>query len=90
MVAESKTLTREEFASLLKVGNTSAVNDPPANIPFEHKVRLIMLGYMADVSGRLRMTTPGRSRMAAGFKNRPPPPLSDLATEEGSPTQADT
>jgi hypothetical protein len=43
MVAETKTLTREEFASLLKVGNTSAVNDPPANIPFEHKVRLIRI-----------------------------------------------
>jgi hypothetical protein len=50
MVAESKTLTREEFASQLKVGNRSAVNDPPTNIPFEHEVRLIMLGYMADVS----------------------------------------
>jgi hypothetical protein len=68
MVAESKTLTREEFASLLKVGNTSAVNDPPANIPFEHEVRLIMRGYMADLSGRLRMTTPVRSRIAAGFE----------------------
>jgi hypothetical protein len=50
MVSESKTLTREEFASQLKVGDTSVVNDPQANIPFEHEVRLIMLGYMADVS----------------------------------------
>jgi hypothetical protein len=26
---------------------------------------------MADLSGRLRMTTPGRQRMTAGFEERP-------------------
>jgi hypothetical protein len=71
MAAESKMLTREEFASLLIVGNTSTVVDPPAAIPTEHSAKLIALGYMADLSGRLRMTTPGRQRLAAGFENKP-------------------
>ena len=66
MASESKKLTREEFASLLTVGNTCAVLEPV--IPAEHSTRLIALGYMAELSGRLRMTTPGRSRMAAGFE----------------------
>jgi len=35
-------------------------------IPPEHSARLIALGYMADIHGRLRMTTPGRIRLAAG------------------------
>ena len=58
-------LTREEFASLLKVGNWSA-RDPPAAIPVEHSAKLIALGYMVDLVGRLRMTTPGRHRIAVG------------------------
>jgi hypothetical protein len=70
MVPKSKKLTREEFASLLTVGNTSAVLEPPAVIPAEHSARLIALGYMADLSGRLRMTTAGRARIAAGVPKR--------------------
>jgi hypothetical protein len=62
MASKSEMLTREEFASLLAVGNTSAVSDPPAVIPAEHSARLIGLGYMADLGGKLRMTTPGRRR----------------------------
>jgi hypothetical protein len=73
MVSKSKMLTREEFASLLAVGNTCAVLEPPAVIPADHSARLIALGYMWDISGRLRMTTPGRSRIAVGFENRPLP-----------------
>jgi hypothetical protein len=74
MALTSKKLTREEFASLLKVANTSAVLDPPAVIPAEHSVRLIGLGYMADLAGRLRMTTVGRQRIAAEEnQNRPVP-----------------
>jgi hypothetical protein len=69
MVPKSKKLTREEFASLLKVGDTTVL-DPPAVIPAEHSARLIALGYMADLSGRLRMTTPGRARIAAGIRRR--------------------
>ena len=56
-----KQLTREEFASLLEVGNYSGI-DPPATIPVEHSAKLIALGYMVDLVGRLRMTTPGRQR----------------------------
>jgi hypothetical protein len=63
----SKRLSEQEFASLLTVGNT-AVNGPPTVIPAEHSARLIGLGYMRDLAGRLRMTTPGRSRIAAGFE----------------------
>ena len=74
MVTESKMLTREEFASLLTVRNTCAVLQAPAVIPAEHSARLIALGYMADIAGRLRMTTPGRLRIAAGFENGPQAP----------------
>jgi hypothetical protein len=66
MATESKILTSEEFASLVTVGNTSAVTSPPAVIPAEHRARLIALGYMVYLEGRLRMTTDGRIRMYAG------------------------
>jgi hypothetical protein len=68
MAAQSKMLTPEEFASLLTVGNTR-VNDSAPAIPAEHSARLIALGYVADLADRLRMTTPGRLRMAAGISN---------------------
>ena len=73
MASESAPLTPEEFASLLTVGNTSAVSDPPPIIPAAHSARLIELGYIADLFGRLRMTTLGRSRMPAEFENMPLP-----------------
>lgn len=66
MLTFDEMLTFEEFDSLLTVGNTSAVTSPPAAIPAEHSVRLIALGYMLDVAGRLRMTTRGRIRINAG------------------------
>jgi hypothetical protein len=67
MAAQSKTLSAEEFASLLTVGKTpAATTNPPAVIPAEHSVRLIALGYIVDIAGRLRMTTPGRIRIYAG------------------------
>jgi hypothetical protein len=65
----SKLLTGEEFASLLTVGNTVTPTSPPAVIPAAHSARLIALGYMVDIAGRLRMTTPGRIRLAAGISN---------------------
>jgi hypothetical protein len=67
MAKKPETLSREEFASLLTVGNTSVL-EPSAVIPAEHNARLIGLGYMADLGGRLRMTTPGRRRLAAGLE----------------------
>jgi hypothetical protein len=45
MASESEPLTPEEFASLLTVGNTCAVREPPAVIAAEHSARLIGLGY---------------------------------------------
>jgi hypothetical protein len=65
MVSEAKTLSREEFASLLTVGNTPVHGSAPV-IPAAHSARLIALGYMTDIAGRLRMTTPGRFRISAG------------------------
>jgi hypothetical protein len=65
MAPEAQTLTREEFASLLKIGETH-IHAPAPTIPAEHSARLIALGYMADLEGRLRMTTPGRIRIYAG------------------------
>ena len=70
MASKPKALTREEFASLLTVGRC-AVFDPPAAIPAEHSARLVKLGYIADIADRLRMTSPGRRRIEAGFENRP-------------------
>jgi hypothetical protein len=64
LLALGKELSFKEFASLLVVGNVRP-NDAPA-IPTEHSARLIALGYTADIGGRLRMTTPGRVRIAAG------------------------
>jgi hypothetical protein len=65
MTSKATTLTREEFASLLAVGNTPVHGSAPA-IPAVHSARLIALGYMVDIAGRLRMTTPGRFRIDAG------------------------
>jgi hypothetical protein len=65
MDLEAQILTPEEFASLLLVGNSSALFRPPV-VPAEHGDRLISLGYMVDIGGRLRMTTPGRIRIYAG------------------------
>jgi hypothetical protein len=75
MAPKAKILTREEFASLLTVGNTCAVLEPPAAIPADHSASLIRLGYMVNLSGRLRMTSLGRSRIKAGFEDGPPPIL---------------
>jgi hypothetical protein len=66
MALDVEMLSPEEFASLLLVGNTSAVARPPAVIPAAHGARLIALGYMVEIDGRLRMTTPGRVRIYAG------------------------
>jgi hypothetical protein len=48
-------------------------------IPPEHSARLIALGFIADIQGRLRMTTPGRIRLAAGM----PIPLTQVGFEGG-------
>ena len=58
-------LTEEEFKSLVTVGNTSEF-DRPAIIPAAHADTLIELGYIVDLAGRLRMTTPGRMRLRQG------------------------
>jgi hypothetical protein len=64
MASEAKTLSPEEFASLLTVGN-AVINNAAPVIPAEHSERLIALGYIVDQANRLRMTTPGRLRIYA-------------------------
>jgi hypothetical protein len=66
LLAVGRELTLDEFSSLLVVGNVGP-NDPAPVIPTEHSARLIALGYMAHMAGRLRMTGPGRVRIAAGL-----------------------
>jgi len=86
MATQSKMLTPEEFASLLTVGNTRVIDPAPA-IPAEHSARLIALGYLADLADRLRMTTPGRLRMAAGISNEVAAPGAALTRHPaGHPT----
>jgi hypothetical protein len=70
MAGEREMLTREEFASLLLVATPSTYRSQ-AVIPPEHRARLIELGYVADIQGKLRMTTPGRNRLAAGTYSSP-------------------
>ncbi|TYL96595.1 hypothetical protein FXB40_11110 [Bradyrhizobium rifense] len=65
MPPKTEPLTDKEFASLLVVGNVPP-NGPAPVIPVAHRDRLIALGYMAHLSGRLRMTTNGRVRIYAG------------------------
>jgi hypothetical protein len=65
MASEPTALTPPEFASLLAVGSVPVNGSVPA-IPTAHSARLIALGYMAAIQGRLRMTTPGRHLMYAG------------------------
>jgi hypothetical protein len=67
MALEAKEFTFREFASLLLAVGNAVVRGPAPAIPAEHSARLIALGYMADLEGRLRMTTPGRVRIAAGY-----------------------
>jgi hypothetical protein len=63
-MTEAPMLTAEEILSLFEVGN-SPIHGPAPAIPAAHSARLIDLGYMAFLEGRLRMTTPGRYRMYA-------------------------
>ena len=65
MALEAQMLTTEEFVSLLTVCN-AAINSSASAIPAAHSARLIALGYMVDLAGELRMTTPGRIRIYAG------------------------
>jgi hypothetical protein len=55
-------LTREEFASL----QHCAKGPMHRTIPPEHKDRLILLGYILELPGELRLTNAGRQRIAEG------------------------
>jgi hypothetical protein len=55
----------KSFASLLTVANTIVGHAAPV-IPVEHSARLIALGYMVHLEGRLRMTAHGRIRVYDG------------------------
>ena len=61
MAPSAPTLTREEFVSL-RDGAKGLMH----RIPFEHKARLIELGYIEEVHGGIRLTAAGRMRIAEG------------------------
>ena len=65
MALEAQMLTTEEFASLLTVGS-AAINSSAPAIPAAHSARLIALGYMVDLAGKLRMTTQDESGYMPG------------------------
>jgi hypothetical protein len=60
-VLSATALTREEFVSL-RDGAKGLMHRMSA----EHKVRLIELGYIEEVSGGIRLTGFGRMRIAEG------------------------
>jgi len=64
----SKPLSKEEFTSLVRVGDCALQTTAPAAIPAEHKRRLAELGYLMKLLGRLRVTTIGRRRIEVGFE----------------------
>jgi len=49
VVLKSKTLTHEEFVSLLVVGSPTSITDPPPRIHVEHSARLIALEFITDL-----------------------------------------
>jgi hypothetical protein len=63
MDSKSKPLiTREEFVSLLVIGNPSAITDLPSVIPAQHRARLIALGVNC---GPIRQATDDNPRQVA-------------------------
>ena len=84
MVSESEMLTREEFASLLIVGNTCAVREPPAVIPTKHSARLIALSRIAQLDQRTAL--PDQCLHSAEADVRPPRRKSGFETQLGHST----
>lgn len=65
MTTKSPTrLRKEEFISLLAIGNLSPINAGPLEIPAEHQTRLIELGFIVDLLGRLRVTSLGSALLS--------------------------
>ena len=63
-MTEVALLTRDQFISLLMVGDARP-NGPAPIIPIDHETLLIRLGFVVNLQGLLRMTTPGRLRIAS-------------------------
>jgi hypothetical protein len=78
MPRKAKILTIKEFASLRAVGDSEISGRPAPVIPAEHGARLIALGYMIQFCGGLRMTTPGRKRIAAGAHDASATPVDGM------------
>jgi hypothetical protein len=71
LMAEAEPLTRDQFVSLLMVGDARSNGYAPY-IPIADETLLIRLGYVEKVQGHLTMTAPGRVRIASveTFPNR--------------------
>jgi hypothetical protein len=61
MAPTAPPLTREEFV-IARDGAKGLMH----RIRFEHKARLIELGYIEEVFGGIRLTSAGRMRIAEG------------------------
>jgi hypothetical protein len=59
----SELLTAQEFASLSEVNKGML----QGIIPFEHRTRLMELGYVAEKIGSLVLTSDGQTRLAKGL-----------------------
>lgn len=66
---EPEFLTRDQFIALLIVGEARP-NSPAPIIPADHEIFLSGLGYVVNLNGRLRLTTPGRMRLVSVEKYR--------------------
>jgi len=64
----SRPLSKEEYTSLVRVGDCALETTAPAVIPAKHERRLAELGYLMKLVGRLRVTTVGRRRIEVGFE----------------------
>jgi hypothetical protein len=60
----SEFLTRNQFISLLMVGDVTPTRLAPI-IPIDHETLLVRLGDVVNLQGRLRITTHGRQRLAS-------------------------
>jgi len=76
-------LTRDQFISLLMVGDVTPSGLAPI-IPIDHETLLIRLGYVVNLQGRLRITTPGRLRLAS-IENIPGPGNTGAGTTQTRP-----
>ena len=63
-MAATEPLTRDQFISLLMVGDARPDSYAPY-IPIADETLLVRLGYVERLEGRLTLTAPGRARITS-------------------------